>query len=174
MDRIKQRFIMFFAFCAINWPGGALAQSFERIPYSAPQDWTVTTYRSIDSGAFLRCSAERHYENGETLTVARNAAGKFVLGFTSGSWTFEDQDATEVSVQVDDNEALSTSGRGRRLPTGPMLFVDVDPESTVIDELSAGNQLRVTSGNTTLTMSLRGAAAAVAGVIQCQSDGTNE
>jgi hypothetical protein len=161
-------------FCAIGLTGGAFAQSFERIPYSAPADWTVTTYRSKDSGAFLRCSAERHYEDGTTLTVARNAEGNFVLGFTSGSWTFEDQETTGVRVQVDANEVLSTTGRGRRLPTGPMLFVDVDAGTTAIDELSKGNQLRVTTGGTTLTMSLHGSAAAIASVIQCQSDGTDE
>lgn len=172
MSRIRRIFITVVAVYAIGTAADTIAQSFERIPYSAPQDWSVTTYRSSDSGAFLRCSAERHYADGNTLTVAKNAEGKFVLGFTSAAWTFEDSAMPEVSTQVDTYQPMSTTGRARILPLGPMLFVDVDPSTTIIDELSKGSRVIVSSGETSLTLDLVGSAAAIASTNQCQRDGT--
>jgi hypothetical protein len=174
MNRIELSVITVIAVCAIGSATAAIAQSFERIPYSAPPDWTVTTYRSKETGAFLRCSAERHYDDGNALTVARTAEGKSVLGFTSSAWAFDDRETTEVRLQVDANMPMSTTGRGRLLPSGPMLFVDVDPASGVMAELSNGSLLLVTSGETTLRLSLRGSAAAIAGVNQCRIDGANQ
>ena len=172
MNRIERIFILVVAVNAIGTPADAIAQSFERIPYSAPPDWTVTTYRSSDSGAFLRCSAERHYDDGNTLTVAKNAAGKFVLGFTSDAWEFEDRATPGVNLQVDAGQSYSMPGRVRLLPSGPMLFVDIDPATTIIDELSKGGRVHVSSGGNSLTLNLRGSAAAMASANQCQRDGT--
>lgn len=172
MNRIERIFITVVAIYAIGTAADTIAQSFERIPYSAPPHWTVTTYRSSDSGAFLRCSAERHYDDGNTLTVARNAEGKFVLGFTSAAWSFEDSVMPEVSMQVDTYQPVSMTGRARVLPSGPILFVDIDPSTTIIDELSKGSRVIVSSGETSLTLDLLGSAAAIASTDQCQRDGT--
>jgi hypothetical protein len=173
MNRFHHTLTAVVGILAIAMATDAIAQSFERIPYSAPTDWTVTTYKSRDTGAFLRCSAERHYDNGETLTIAKNAAGMFVLGFTSDKWEFEDRATTEVEIQVDTGQAISLAGRGRLLPSGPMLFVDADPTTSIIDDLSKGNRLAVGSGETSLTLNLVGSSAAIAGVNQCHLDGTN-
>lgn len=173
MNRSECRVITPIAVFAIGMSHDAIAQSFERIPYSAPPDWTVTTYRSKNSGAFLRCSAERHYDNGDTLTVASNAEGGFVLGVTSDAWEFEDRATPVVSIQVDANQPRSTTGRGRVFPFGPMLFIDVDPAANIIDELSKGSRAVVSSGETSLTLNLHGSAAAIASTRQCQRDGTN-
>jgi len=145
------------------------AQAPARTPYSAPGDWTVTTYRAGDTGAFLRCSAERHYE-AQALTVAKNAAGKFVLGFTSNEWTFEDRSIHPISVRVDSGDEVALSGRVRILPSGPIVFVDIEEDSGVIASLSAGNALHVSSGETSLVMNLAGSAAAIASTNQCHID----
>lgn len=146
------------------------AQAPVRTSYSAPGDWTVTTYRAGDTGAFLRCSAERHYEDGQTLTIAINSAGKYVLGFTSDKWTYEDRSTHPVSIRVDSNREQTMPGRVRILPVGPMVFLDLDTNSTVIAQMSAGNSLHVNSADTSFSMSLAGSAATVASARQCYLD----
>jgi len=147
------------------------AQAPARTPYSAPGDWTVTTYRAGDTGAFLRCSAERHYE-AQALTVAKNAAGKFVLGFTSNEWTFEDRSTHPITVRVDSGDEVALSGRVRILPSGPIVFVDIEEGSGVIAKLSAGYSLHINAGEVSLTMDLAGSAAAIASTNQCHIDAT--
>jgi len=146
------------------------AQAPARTPYSAPGDWTVTTYRAGDTGAFLRCSAERHYDDGQTLTIAINGAGKFVLGFTSDQWTYEDRSTHPVSIRVDSGDEASMPGRIRILPVGPIVFVDIDSNSSIIAEISAGNVLHVSSAETSLEMNLAGSAAAIADTNQCHAN----
>jgi hypothetical protein len=150
----------------------AFAQAPARTPYSTPGNWTVTIYRAGDTGAFLRCSAERHYAD-QALTIAKNAAGKFVLGFTSKEWAFEDRSTHPISVRVDSLEEVTLSGRVRILPSGPIVFVDIDMDSTIIAEISAGNALYVSSGETALVMDLAGSAAAIAGTNQCHQDASD-
>jgi len=151
----------------------ANAQAPERTPYSAPPDWTVTTYRAADTKVFLRCSAERHYDDGLTLTIAKTNAGKFVLGFTSSDWTYEDRSTQPVSIQIDSGEETSLSGRVRLLPSGPIVFVDIEADSTVISAISAGNVLFVNSGETSLDFDLSGSAVAVSSTEQCHRDGSD-
>lgn len=151
----------------LSIPGYAQAPA--RTPYSAPGNWTVTTYRAGDTGAFLRCSAERHYE-AQTLTVAKNAAGMFVLGFTSNEWTFEDRSTHSVSIRVDSGDAASMPGRVRILPVGPIVFVDLEMDSSVITKISAGSILQVTSADTVLNFNLAGSAAAILSTNQCHLD----
>ena len=148
------------------------AQAPARTPYSTPGDWSVTTYRAGDTGAFLRCSAERHYAE-QALTVAKNAAGKFVPGFTSEEWTFEDRSTHPISVRVDSGEEGTLSGRVRLLPSGPIVFVDIDMGSSIIAEISAGHSLHISSGETALVMDLAGSAAAVASTNQCHQDASD-
>jgi hypothetical protein len=148
------------------------AQAPERTPYSAPDNWTVTTYRASGTKAFLRCSAERHYGDGLTLTIAKNVAGKFVLGFTSSDWKYEDRSTPTVSIQIDAGESVSLPGRVRLLPTGPIVFVDIEENSSIVTSMSLGSALHVRTAETSLEFSLAGAEAAVSGVNQCQSDGT--
>jgi hypothetical protein len=133
----------------------------------------VTTYRAGDSGEFLRCSAERHFDDGQTLTIAINGTGNLVLGFTSDKWIYEDRSTHPVSVRVDSGEETPLSGRVRILPVGPIVFVDLDPDSTVIAELSAGDTLYVSSSETNMVMDLTGSAAAIAGTNQCYADATD-
>ena len=159
-------------FVAVLLSSSGNAQAPARTPYAAPGDWTVTTYRAGDSGAFLRCSAERHYE-AQALTVARNAAGKFVLGFTSNEWTFEDRSTHPISIRVDSGEEVTLSGRVRLLPSGPIVFVDVDMGSSVIAEISAGNTLHISSAETSLTMDLAGSRTAIASTNQCHVDASD-
>ena len=151
----------------INVPANSQAPA--RTPYSASGEWTVTTYRAGDTGAFLRCSAERHYA-AQTLTIAKNAAGMFVLGFTSDEWTFEDRSTHQVSIRVDSGDAVSMPGRVRILSVGPIVFVDLELESTVVAEIVAGNALYVSSAETALAMDLTGSAVAIASTNQCHRD----
>ena len=149
---------------------GALAQSFDRTPYTKFDGWLINTYRAADSGEFLRCSAERHLEDAPTLTIARTAASKFVLGVTSAEWTFDDRSTPATTLQVDENTSTSLAGRVRILPNGPMLFIDVEAGSSLMDELAAGNTLTVSAGETQLQIPLAGSAAAIATTIQCHQD----
>ncbi len=151
------------------------AQAPERTPYSTPPGWSVSTYRSAASGAFLRCSAERHYDHGLTLTVAINSAGKFVLGFTSAEWTYEDRSTHPVSIRVDSSEEMSVPGRVRVLPVfGPIVFVDLDMDmdSAIVPALSAGSVLYVNSAETSLEFDLSGSAAAISDAARCHRDGS--
>jgi hypothetical protein len=148
------------------------AQAPQRSPYSAPAGWTVSTYRAPETMAFLRCSAERHYDDGLTLTVAKNNAGNLVLGFTSAAWTYEDRSTHAVSVRIDSANATSLPGRVRLLPVGPIVFVDLAPGSAIIPALSSGMTLYVRSAETALEFGLTGSAAAIASMQQCHRDGT--
>jgi hypothetical protein len=164
------QFALVLIIAILSFPSNAQAPA--RTPYAAPGDWTVTTYRAGDTGAFLRCSAERHYE-AQALTVAKNAAGKFVLGFTSKEWTFEDRSTHPISVRVDSGAEVMLSGRVRLLPSGPIVFVDIEMDSAVIAEISAGNSLQVSSEETSLAMDLAGSAAAIASTNQCHVDASD-
>jgi len=169
---------LFLAQCALSLVAVVFsiqgnAQAPARTPYSAPGNWTVTTYRAGDSGAFLRCSAERHYGGGFALTIARNAAGKFVLGFTSDDWTYEDRSTHPVSVRIDSGEETLLPGRVRLLPSGPIVFVDIETDSSVITEISAGNILHVHSAETALEFELAGSAAAVESTNRCYQDASD-
>jgi hypothetical protein len=164
------QFALVLIIAILSFPSNAQAPA--RTPYAAPGDWTVTTYRAGDTGAFLRCSAERHYE-AQALTVAKNAAGKFVLGFTSNEWTFEDRSTHPISVRIDSGEEVMLSGRVRLLPSGPIVFVDIEMDSAVIAEISAGSSLQVISGETSLVMDLAGSAAAIASTNQCHVDASD-
>lgn len=148
------------------------AQDIERTPYWAPANWTVTTYRSAESKAFLRCSAERHYDNGLALTVAKNNAGNIVLGFTSSNWTYDDRSTHDVSIQIDSGEQMSFPGRARVLPSGPIVFVDLEHTNPIVAVISSGRSLHVSSPETTLEFELTGSAAAVASMDQCHLDGS--
>ena len=148
------------------------AQAPARTPYSAPPGWSVTTYRAAETQAFLRCSAERHYNDGMTLTIAKTNTGKFVLGFTSPAWTYEDRSTHVVSIRVDSGEEMSLPGRVRLLPSGPIVFVDMEADSSVIPAISAGKVLYVNSAETALEFALTGSAVAVSNTAQCHRDGT--
>ena len=155
----------------LSMPGNAQAPA--RTPYSTPPGWSVSTYRSAASGAFLRCSAERHYDHGLTLTVAINSAGKFVLGFTSAEWAYEDRSTHPVSIRVDSGEEMSVPGRVRVLPVfGPIVFVDLEMDSAIVPALSAGNVLYVNSAETSLEFDLSGSAAAISDAARCHRDGS--
>lgn len=170
MIEMKERLLLAVTAMAISaaaWP-----QGFERTPFAAPDDWTVTTYRAADTKSFLRCSAERHYDDGPALTVARTADGKYVLGVTSALWQFEDRSTHEFEVTVDAGDANMVTGRVRLLPSGPMIFVDVDLGSSLIAEISAGNTLTVSSGEVSIDMNLKGSAAALSSLEACQVAGT--
>jgi hypothetical protein len=161
-----------FILPAAFFSASGIAQNVERIPYWAPQNWTVTTYRSEDSKEFLRCSAERHYDNGTALTVAKNNAGNIVLGFTSSNWTYEDRSTHDISIRIDSGEQMSFPGRVRVLPSGPIVFVDLEYTNPVVPTLSTGRMLNVSSPETTLEFELTGSASAVASVDQCHLEGT--
>ena len=148
------------------------AQAPERTPYSAPLDWTVTTYRAAGTKAFLRCSAERHYDNGLALTVAKNNTGMFVLGFTSSEWAYEDGSTHVISIRIDSGDEMALPGRVRLLPSGPIVFVDLEPTSSVVPAISAGMVLHVSSTETALEFGLAGSAAAISSVDQCHRDGS--
>jgi len=163
------QFTVLSAAVLLSMPGNA--QPPERTPYSAPPNWTVTTYRAADTQAFLRCSAERHYDGGLALTVAKNNMGTFVLGFTSSDWAYEDRSTHPVVIKIDSNEEISFSGRVRRLGSGPIVFVDLEPTSSVIPAISAGRVLQVSSAETSVEFQLTGSAAAVASLEQCHRDG---
>ena len=150
----------------------ASAQAPERTRYSDLPDWTVTTYRTAETEAFLRCSAERDYEGNLTLTVAKNSAGKYVLGFTSSAWPYEDRSTHSVSVRIDTNEEISMPGRVRLIPPGPIVFVDLEEGSSVIAAISAGAILNVSSGETALEFRLAGSEAALASLELCHRDGS--
>ena len=160
--------MIFISVTMLSIPGHAQAPA--RTPYSAPGNWTVTTYRAGDTGVFLRCSAERHYEDGQTLTIAINGAGNFVLGFTSDKWTYADRSTHPVSIRVDSSGEVPLSGRVRILPVGPIVFVDLEMDSSVITEISAGRILQVTSADTVLNFNLAGSAAAISSANQCHLD----
>lgn len=153
-------------------PGSAQAP--DRTPYADLPDWTVTTYRAAETKAFQRCSAERHYEDGLTLTIAKNAAGKYVLGFTSSAWPYEDRSTHSISIKIDSGEELSMPGRVRLLPVGPIVFLDLDDNSSVISSLSAGANLHVRSDLTVLKFDLTGSAAAVSNLESCHRDGAGD
>ncbi len=159
-------------FAAVLLSASSNAQGIQRTPYWAPADWTVTTYRAAESNEFLRCSAERHYDDGLALTVAKNSAGNIVLGFTSPKWTYEDRSTHDVVVRIDSGVQMSFPGRARVLPSGPIVFVDLEPTGTIVPFISTGRSLRVSSGETALEFDLTGSAAAVASVDQCHRDGS--
>ncbi len=144
-------------------------QSLERTRYSTLVDWTVTTYRS-DAQAFLRCSAERHYDNGLALTVSRNTSG-YVLGFTSSDWPYEDRSTHSVSVGVDSGASQAFAGRVRLLTSGPIVFVDLEADSPIIPAIAKGRMLQVESPETNLDFDLTGSAAAVSSLLSCHRDG---
>ena len=162
---------LFVVMTAMLSASGA-AQNFERTPYWAPENWTVTTYRAGDSREFLRCSAERHYGDGLALTIAKASAGNIVLGFTSPRWPYEDRSIHDIELRIDTGERMSFSGRVRVLPSGPIVFVDLEPTSHVIPAISTGRQLNVSSPEIALAIDLTGSAAAVASVDQCHRDGS--
>ena len=151
-------------------PGNTQAP--ERTPYSAPAGWTVTTYRAANSRAFLRCSAERHYDDGSALTIAKNNAANIVLGFTSTEWPFEDGSTQTVLLRIDSGEERRLPGRVRILPSGPIVFVDLVSTSAMVPAIRKGTTLQVSSGGTTLTFGLTGSAAAIASVDRCHRDGS--
>ncbi len=164
--------LIVFGFLTIFLSSLASAQAPDRTRYSDLPDWTVTTYRAADTGAFLRCSAERHYEGNLTLTVAKNSAGKYVLGFTSSAWPYEDRSTHSVSVQIDTNEETSMPGRVRLIPPGPIVFVDLEDDRSFVVAISDGAVLQVSSGDTVLKFSLTGSAAALATLEFCHQDGS--
>ena len=171
ISRILSQCAIFLAVAMFSFSGNAQAPA--RTPYSALPNWSVTTYRAGDTNAFLRCSAERHYDDGLTLTIAKNAAGKFVLGFTSPEWTYEDRSSHSVSVRIDSGEETSLQGRVRLLPSGPIVFVDIAADSTIVGSIAAGEVLHVNSDETSLSFELSGSAAAVSSTNECHRDGTD-
>jgi hypothetical protein len=159
---------------AIMYGSPGSAQAPDRVRYAELPDWTVTTYRAAESKALLRCSAERHYDNGLTLTVAKNAAGKYVLGFTSSEWPYEDRSTHPVSMRIDSGDETLLPGRARLLPTGPIVFVDVQNHRIVIPAISAGNRLHVSSGKIDLEFGLAGSAAALVSLDLCHRDASTK
>jgi hypothetical protein len=86
-------------------------------------------------------------------------------------WAFEDRSAHDFEVTVDAGDTLTLPGRVRVLPSGPMIFIDVEEGSNLIAKLSSGNTLAVRSGDVVIDMNLAGSAAALASLDACQKAG---
>ncbi len=151
----------------VTW-GAALAdaQPFERSPFESVSGWQINVYRATGTQAFLRCSAERRYAEQFALTIARNRTG-FVLGFTSSRWAFDDGSSHPAVLRVDDGEAIQAAMRIRLLPSGPIGFCDVEPESAVLSQVVDGRGLVVQAGDVEIELDLEGAADAVDSVVRC-------
>jgi hypothetical protein len=145
---------------------GADAQPFARTEYEAFPGWVINIYRSGETQAFLRCSAEERYGEQSALTIARSQAG-YVVGFTSSRWTFEDGARHPATLRVDAGDPVTTSMRGRLLPSGPRGFTDFQPGDSVLTELPAGRRLAVRAVDVTLEYALEGVERAMASVERC-------
>ena len=142
------------------------AQNIDRVLFKETPGWTITTYRAKDSKEFLRCSAERHYDNGTALTIARTVP-RYTLAFTSTSWPFEDKSMHLVSAHVDASEILSVEGRVRLLNSGPIIFMSVESGDAIIPKLSKGKMLHVHAEQTSVDFDLTGSADVMMGLDEC-------
>ena len=165
MIRIAAQLLLLTA--VIVQSNAADAQNINRTIFKEWPGWTITTYRTADTQAFLRCSAEKHYANGTALTIARTAP-RYVLGFTSAAWPYEDRTTPPISVHIDSGEQVSATGRVRLLGSGPMLFMDLELGNPVISAIPDGKILHVHSEQTSIDFDLIGSKPVIAGLEECR------
>jgi predicted methyltransferase len=144
-----------------------------RTDYFTANGWTLMKYNSGDTNEFLRCSAERIYEDNSSLTIARRAGvgDLYTLVFISAKWPYAGGSKPTVSLHIDSGQQFSYQGSMIPGTKTPMFLMRLDDDSrAVLPALAAGRTLHVRSGSTEIDYDLGGSRSLIDQVKKCHAE----